>query len=150
MDEEPARKMPKFSPFTGSSRRLDGKPAAQLHPSTSSPVVKQNQQEDTGGTSNSTSFDSSSRKHAGKLVFGSNVEHGSNRKQKVYFIHLSVLFFSYFHCCMKFYFISATLNLFHRMLLVIEFLNWLYCFDIVMYCRLSQRRAVKILLRRLR
>ncbi|KAL3530772.1 hypothetical protein ACH5RR_010094 [Cinchona calisaya] len=82
VDEEPAKKMPKFSPFSGSSRRLDGKPATQLLPSTSSPVLKQHQQEDTGGTNGSASSNSSSRKHAGKLVFGSNREHDSNGKQK--------------------------------------------------------------------
>ncbi|CAI9108130.1 OLC1v1007658C2 [Oldenlandia corymbosa var. corymbosa] len=80
VDEDPAKKVPKFSPFSGFSRRLDGKTAAQTQssPSTSTPV-KQNT---TGGTDVSSSSDSSSRRHAGKLVFGSNTDRPSNGKQK--------------------------------------------------------------------
>ncbi|KAG5253723.1 ubiquitin fusion degradation protein [Salix suchowensis] len=43
--EEPAAKKPKFSAFTGSSRRLDGKPAAQPAASTICPTLKQHQPE---------------------------------------------------------------------------------------------------------
>ncbi|KAI3788071.1 hypothetical protein L2E82_00711 [Cichorium intybus] len=70
VEEEPANKIPKFSPFTGSGRRLDGKPA---EPVTGPPVQ-------TGPT---TSDANGSRKRSGKLVFGSNSDQKSNGKQKV-------------------------------------------------------------------
>ncbi|XP_027109342.2 uncharacterized protein [Coffea arabica] len=82
VDEEPAKKIPKFNPFSGSSRRLDGRPALQSPPSTFSPVPKQQHKEDTGGTNVLTSSASTSRRFSGKLVFGSNVENSSSGKQK--------------------------------------------------------------------
>lgn len=64
---------PRFSPFTGSGRRLDGKPSKNQGPAVSSPG-KSPQSEATNGvkpSTASTSQGSSSRQTSGKLVFGS-------------------------------------------------------------------------------
>lgn len=82
VDEEPVKKMPKFSPFTGSSRRLDGKPAVESDQPTSTPALKQHLPEGTNGAASS---HSSACEHSGKLVFGSNEARVSNGKRKVYF-----------------------------------------------------------------
>ncbi|OAY67124.1 Ubiquitin fusion degradation protein, partial [Ananas comosus] len=65
---------PKFTPFTGAGRRLDGKPSKHQ----TSPVPSPGNQQPRGGTNggkpttSSTSENSSSRQTTGKLVFGSN------------------------------------------------------------------------------
>ncbi|KAI5665992.1 hypothetical protein M9H77_15845 [Catharanthus roseus] len=79
VDEEPVKKMPKFSPFTGSSRRLDGKPAVESDQPTSTPALKQHLPEGTNGAASS---HSSACEHSGKLVFGSNEARVSNGKRK--------------------------------------------------------------------
>ncbi|RHN60991.1 putative ubiquitin fusion degradation protein UFD1 [Medicago truncatula] len=63
VEEEPPTKVPKLIPFSGSGRRLDGKPSAQSIEQTSTPIIKQQQ------TENKTN---SSIRTPGKLVFGSN------------------------------------------------------------------------------
>ncbi|KAL0919369.1 hypothetical protein M5K25_011460 [Dendrobium thyrsiflorum] len=73
----------KYNPFSGSARRLDGKP------STYAPIVpnldKCSQSEAAGSKSSttSTSQSSASRKTSGKLVFGSNAGHATKEAQRV-------------------------------------------------------------------
>lgn len=83
VEEEPANKIPKFSAFTGSARRLDGKAAVQSVVPVSSPLLKQKQPEATTSDSiGSTPPSSTSRKRSGKLVFGSNTDQPPNGKPK--------------------------------------------------------------------
>uniref|UniRef100_A0A1D1YEU4 Ubiquitin fusion degradation protein 1 n=1 Tax=Anthurium amnicola TaxID=1678845 RepID=A0A1D1YEU4_9ARAE len=65
---------PKFSPFTGIGRRLDGKASQHQGPSASSSTTKIHQTETTvnGEHSTGTIAQSDSRQPTGKLVFGSN------------------------------------------------------------------------------
>lgn len=83
MDEEPEQKIPKFSPFTGSARRLDGKRSAQIVEPISSSALKQHQLNNGSGTKGSTK-NSSTQRQSGTLVFGSNATDASNQKRKVY------------------------------------------------------------------
>lgn len=80
-EEADVEEEPKFNPFTGTGRRLDGKPAKHA-PVATSPVSK-DKQPATGGSSEQpaarTSSQSTNRQLQGKLVFGSN----SGRAQKV-------------------------------------------------------------------
>ncbi|KAM7522174.1 hypothetical protein LguiA_012076 [Lonicera macranthoides] len=76
VEEEPAQKIPKFNPFTGSGRRLDGKLPTQPDAPVSAPLLKQQEPEAAPSTSKS-------RQHAGKLVFGSNASQSSNGTPKV-------------------------------------------------------------------
>ncbi|XP_076941321.1 uncharacterized protein LOC143610836 [Bidens hawaiensis] len=70
-EEEPAKKIPKFNPFSGSGRRLDGKPAE--------PVIQPQKTEATTSDANGSMPSSSgSRKRSGKLVFGSSADQKSN------------------------------------------------------------------------
>ncbi|KAJ9172369.1 hypothetical protein P3X46_015615 [Hevea brasiliensis] len=71
VEEEPAKKMPKFSPFTGVARRLDGKLSALATASANN--LKQSPQEVGKDSSSSKPSNSASCSHSGKLVFGSNV-----------------------------------------------------------------------------
>ncbi|KAM1290654.1 hypothetical protein ACFX14_017881 [Malus domestica] len=74
-EEEPPEKIPKFSPFTGSVRRLDGKPALDqpVAPVSSPGILKQNQLESENGTKGSMlSTSVSAHRPKGKLVFGTN------------------------------------------------------------------------------
>ncbi|XP_038977841.1 ubiquitin fusion degradation protein 1 homolog [Phoenix dactylifera] len=74
---------PKFTPFTGFGRRLDGKPSKHQAP-TVSPPAKGRQSEMTDGGKNlkaSTFESSSSRRTMGKLVFGSNANRASKEAQ---------------------------------------------------------------------
>ncbi|KAK3018884.1 hypothetical protein RJ639_002836, partial [Escallonia herrerae] len=68
----------KISAFTGSARRLDGKPSTQSVAPISSPPLKQHQPEVASGSNGSTPSSSSSRKRCGKLVFGSNGDQALN------------------------------------------------------------------------
>jgi ubiquitin fusion degradation protein 1 len=65
VEEETATKTPAVIPFSGSARRLDGKPSTQSVEQTSTPMLKQQQTENKTTSSNITS---------GKLVFGSNAK----------------------------------------------------------------------------
>lgn len=81
-EEEPANKIAKFSAFSGSAKRLDGKASVESVPEVSSPMLKQHQPKATNGASSSVSS-SSSRRHPGKLVFGSNSDQPPIGKPKV-------------------------------------------------------------------
>ncbi|KAI3450370.1 hypothetical protein Pfo_007035 [Paulownia fortunei] len=81
VDEEPEKNIPKFSPFFGSARRLDGKPSTQLVVPISSPVLKQHKPDNGIGTNGSTS-NSCTQQQSGKIVFGSNAADASNGKPK--------------------------------------------------------------------
>ncbi|KAG5515242.1 hypothetical protein RHGRI_036317 [Rhododendron griersonianum] len=80
-EEEPANKIAKFSAFSGSAKRLDGKASVESVPEVSSPMLKQHQPKVTNGASGSASS-SSSRQRPGKLVFGSNSDQPPNGKPK--------------------------------------------------------------------
>ncbi|KAK6946344.1 Ubiquitin fusion degradation protein Ufd1-like [Dillenia turbinata] len=77
---------PKFNPFTGVGRRLDGKPLKQQPPPVSAPASKDKQPSVTNGgvqsSSGSASQVGSNRQSQGKLVFGSNVNRGPKPTQK--------------------------------------------------------------------
>lgn len=80
---------PKFNPFTGSGRRLDGKPLKYQPPpvSAASSTTKDKQVAVSGGgvppPSTGSSSQSSSRQSQGKLVFGSNANRSAEpQKQK--------------------------------------------------------------------
>jgi len=81
-DAEPEE--PKFSPFTGAGRRLDGKTSKNQTPASSLP----SKQPQPGAASSakqtaaSTSQTSTSRQSAGKLVFGSNANSAPKEAQK--------------------------------------------------------------------
>lgn len=78
--EDPAETEPKFNPFTGTARRLDGKPLKNLPPPDSSSGSKDKRPGVT--TNGQSSAASSSQGSAGqaqkKLVFGSNA--GRNKE----------------------------------------------------------------------
>ncbi|GMN24123.1 hypothetical protein TIFTF001_000436 [Ficus carica] len=69
-EDEPPLKISKFNPFSGSSRRLDGKSSMQSAPLGSSPSIEKQQVVAEKGTTVSES--QTMRRHSGKLVFGSN------------------------------------------------------------------------------
>ncbi|XP_051147297.1 uncharacterized protein LOC127262588 isoform X2 [Andrographis paniculata] len=71
--EPPVETEPKFNPFTGSGRRLDGKPSkAQPSPSSSSGSQDKKTTASTVIPGSSSSSQSTNRQSQGKLVFGSN------------------------------------------------------------------------------
>ncbi|XP_027343500.1 ubiquitin recognition factor in ER-associated degradation protein 1-like [Abrus precatorius] len=74
VEEEPATKIARFSAFSGSGRRLDGKPSAQSVEKSSSPNLNQKQTDNKikGSDSKPSDTASHSRRPSGKLVFGSN------------------------------------------------------------------------------
>ncbi|KAG8387868.1 hypothetical protein BUALT_Bualt02G0066000 [Buddleja alternifolia] len=82
VDEEPEKKIPRFSPFTGSGKRLDGKGLAQPVVPISSPVLKQHSPENASGNNGSNVSSTSNGRKSGKLVFGSKTEDASNGKLK--------------------------------------------------------------------
>ncbi|KAG0479744.1 hypothetical protein HPP92_010602 [Vanilla planifolia] len=75
---------PKFNPFTGSSRRLDGKPSTTQGPNTADAAKKSNAEAPHGSKASvpSTSQGSSPHKTPGKLVFGSNSSRAPKETQK--------------------------------------------------------------------
>ncbi|XP_073011764.1 uncharacterized protein [Typha latifolia] len=83
--QAPAEEEPKFTPFTGSGRRLDGKPSKHQAPSVSSPGKSQQSGPSNGVKTSkvSTPESSSSQQVKGKLVFGSNANIASKEAQKV-------------------------------------------------------------------
>jgi ubiquitin fusion degradation protein 1 len=82
LTEAPAEEEPKFIPFTGSGRRLDGKPSKDKDVQASSPAKRQaNATNGVQPSTATTSQGSSSRKTTGKLVFGSGS--GGSRTEKV-------------------------------------------------------------------
>ncbi|XP_020223884.1 ubiquitin recognition factor in ER-associated degradation protein 1 [Cajanus cajan] len=72
VEDEPPAKIARFSPFTGSGRRLDGKPSTQPVEQISSPELKQKQTDKEIKGSDSKSSNTASHRPHGKLVFGSN------------------------------------------------------------------------------
>lgn len=74
--QEPlAEEEPKFNPFTGTGRRLDGKPLKTQPPPVSSSAPQDRRSNISGGgtaTTSSSSSQSSKNQTQGKLVFGSN------------------------------------------------------------------------------
>lgn len=78
-EDEAAKIVPKFNPFSGSGRRLDGKPAEPV----AAPVIQPHKAGITTSDANgSTPSTSGSRKRSGKLVFGSNADQNPNAKPK--------------------------------------------------------------------
>ncbi|GKA54283.1 ubiquitin fusion degradation protein 1 homolog isoform X1 [Tanacetum coccineum] len=79
-EQEVPPEEPKFNPFTGSGRRLDGKPLKYQPPPVSSPAdFKQKQP---AVPSAGTSSQSGSRQTQGKLVFGTNANRTAAAPQK--------------------------------------------------------------------
>lgn len=74
--EPPAEAEPKFNPFTGTGRRLDGKPLKTTQPPPVSSSATQDRRSNVSGggtaTASSSSSQSSKNQTQGKLVFGSN------------------------------------------------------------------------------
>lgn len=82
--EEAAEEEPKFIPFTGPGRRLDGKAPKDKDVSASSPAKRQaNATNSVQPSTASTSQSSSSRKTTGKLVFGPGGNRISKETEKV-------------------------------------------------------------------
>ena len=84
VEEAPAEAEPKFSAFTGTGRRLDGKPLKQQPPPVSSsgskdkaPAVSNGNNSRPSGSSSQTT----ARQAQGKLVFGSNANRPKETKQ---------------------------------------------------------------------
>ncbi|XP_022755791.1 ubiquitin recognition factor in ER-associated degradation protein 1-like isoform X1 [Durio zibethinus] len=72
VEEEPPRKIPKFSPFSGSARRLDGKPLMQPAALPISRMLKPHNSNVANETVASKTASSTSSQQSGKLVFGLN------------------------------------------------------------------------------
>lgn len=81
-EEEQPEKIPKFNPFTGSARRLDGKPMTESVAPVSAPIPKQHQHDSENGSKDSKSSTFATRK-SGKLVFGSNGNQPTKETPKV-------------------------------------------------------------------
>ncbi|XP_021753480.1 ubiquitin recognition factor in ER-associated degradation protein 1-like [Chenopodium quinoa] len=85
LDEEPPAEEPKFNPFTGVGRRLDGKPA-QPAPSPASTSVSKDKQpalaSSAGKSAAGSSSQSPNRQSQGKLVFGSNANRPTKEAPK--------------------------------------------------------------------
>ncbi|KAK1296658.1 hypothetical protein QJS10_CPB15g00575 [Acorus calamus] len=87
VEEVVAEEEPKFSPFSGTGRRLDGKPSKTQAPSTSSPIPKDHPNEHANGRQRQPSTASASQSNpssqaSGKLVFGSNAKPSQKETQK--------------------------------------------------------------------
>lgn len=89
VQEAPVEPEPKFNPFSGVGRRLDGKPQNYQPPPVSTSMSKEKQPVSAGSGQPSTgsSSQSTSRQSQGKLVFGSNVNRTPKGTQKVLFCH---------------------------------------------------------------
>lgn len=79
-EEEPTKRT-KFNSFSGSARRLDGKPSTLSAASTSSTLPDQPKNGNTRGTTGSTSSTTTSKQPSGKLVFGPAGANGLNKNQ---------------------------------------------------------------------
>ncbi|KAA3462870.1 ubiquitin fusion degradation protein 1-like protein [Gossypium australe] len=86
VEEAPAETEPKFSAFTGTGRRLDGKPLKQQPPPVSWSGTKDKEpavsNRNNRQPSSVASSQSSARQAQGKLVFGSNVNRSKETKQE--------------------------------------------------------------------
>ncbi|XP_008803325.1 ubiquitin fusion degradation protein 1 homolog isoform X1 [Phoenix dactylifera] len=77
---------PKFNPFTGIGRRLDGKPSEYQEPAISSSLVNHQIESPKNAkqhSATSTSSSSSARQSVGKLIFGSNANNAPKETPKV-------------------------------------------------------------------
>ncbi|KAJ7967246.1 ubiquitin fusion degradation protein 1-like [Quillaja saponaria] len=84
VDEVPAEAEPKFNPFSGSGRRLDGKPLKYDPPPVSSSGSKDKQHVRNGNSqpSAASSSQSTAQQSQGKLVFGSNSSRTKETKKE--------------------------------------------------------------------
>ncbi|XP_024017983.1 ubiquitin fusion degradation protein 1 homolog isoform X1 [Morus notabilis] len=85
VQEDPAGKEPKFNPFTGVGRRLDGKPMQTQFAPASSSGSKDKQPDTSNGRAQPSAGSTSqttARQSQGKLVFGSNVNRAPKDTQK--------------------------------------------------------------------
>ncbi|GLU02818.1 hypothetical protein SLE2022_200530 [Rubroshorea leprosula] len=83
-EEAPVETEPKFSPFTGTGRRLDGKSLTYQSPPVSSQISKEKGHGSSHGNNKPSASSSSqniARQAQGKLVFGSNVSRPKETKQ---------------------------------------------------------------------
>jgi len=71
---------PKFNPFTGSGRRLDGRP---LSYEPQAGAANSNGQSHPVASSSSSGSEKATQQNRGKLVFGSNVERSTKETTKV-------------------------------------------------------------------
>ncbi|KAL6204545.1 hypothetical protein ACLB2K_021812 [Fragaria x ananassa] len=78
-EEDQVQKVARFNPFTGSARRLDGKPSTE----SVAPVIKPHQLESENGTKDTKPSTSASHQRSGKLVFGSNSNQATKETPKV-------------------------------------------------------------------
>ncbi|KAM1763632.1 hypothetical protein ACFX11_002957 [Malus domestica] len=84
VEEDPAEAEPKFNPFTGSGRRLDGKPL-KYEPAPASSGFKDKKPAVTNGNaqpSTGSSSQATSRQAQGKLVFGGNASRSPKETKK--------------------------------------------------------------------
>lgn len=83
VQEAPVEEEPKFNPFSGVGRRLDGKPApvSSAEPKGKQPVAVNGGGNHSSGTT-TTAGSNTSRQHQGKLVFGSSVSRAPKEAQK--------------------------------------------------------------------
>ncbi|CAN4112460.1 unnamed protein product [Withania somnifera] len=84
VEEAEAEVEPKFNPFTGGARRLDGKPLKQQSPSSSSGSSNKQADVTNGGKKSAaaTSSQTSSRQSQGKLVFGSTANRAPEKQKE--------------------------------------------------------------------
>ncbi|KAL9238756.1 hypothetical protein vseg_013136 [Gypsophila vaccaria] len=86
-EEVPAEKVPKFSPFTGSGRRLDGKTSTAADDTDKKAESSQNEKPSSSVSTptkekETPSSTTSTTRRPGKLVFGSHAEAGSSSRPK--------------------------------------------------------------------
>lgn len=90
-EEPPAEAEPKFNPFTGAGRRLDGKPSMQQAPLSWTSISKDKQVDTrtvTGQPSSGSTSRNASRQSEGKLVFGGNASRTPKETKKVWLLAL--------------------------------------------------------------
>uniref|UniRef100_A0A1J3FZY6 Ubiquitin fusion degradation protein 1-like protein n=1 Tax=Noccaea caerulescens TaxID=107243 RepID=A0A1J3FZY6_NOCCA len=75
-EEEEANKVPKFTPFTGSGKRLDGKPQTK-------PTEEEDTKQEENGKDDEKLSSTTPRQKPGKLVFGSNSKPSAKETVKV-------------------------------------------------------------------
>ncbi|CAN1256094.1 Ubiquitin recognition factor in ER-associated degradation protein 1 [Linum perenne] len=89
VEEAPVETVPKFNPFTGAGRRLDGKPLPYQPAPIAAPASKDKNPAPTNGSAQSSaaapgggssSQSNASRQSQGKLVFGSNAPKGTQKE----------------------------------------------------------------------
>ncbi|KAM7470840.1 hypothetical protein LguiA_009023 [Lonicera macranthoides] len=81
-EEAPVDAEPKFNPFTGSGRRLDGKPLNYQPPPVSSSSGSKDKKPDVSNSGGQSSSQGASRQSQGKLVFGSNANRNTDKQKE--------------------------------------------------------------------